>query len=254
MRPVTIWPRVPSNYLIINVNTTLNSVSSPLSPVTPPRCRDPIINCLIMIPWLLFGLNWVNYQQPLNFPTRMEKRENKVWIVQMFFFVSDMIIDQNVMLYFCRYLIDFTSKLCAKNFALIIKESPLNHGCSNAKILRFIFINPNREWNEKTCQCSREAENRSMVCVQMCVTRKCVLFFVRANWDCRYWHNQATSPHTRRAVNIAKGVSSHCESFRSVFSTALNSDMGWEKNCKQFKPQEICTAFIVCKYLQKFAK
>ena len=62
------------------------------------------------------------------------------------YFANDMIIDHNVNLYFFdKYLIDFTSKLCAKNFALIIKESPLNHGCSNAKILRFIFINPNRE-------------------------------------------------------------------------------------------------------------
>ena len=39
---------------------------------------------------------------------------------------------------------------------------------------------------KKTCQCSLR---RSMVCVWMCVTRKWYLFFVRANWDCRYWLN-----------------------------------------------------------------
>lgn len=73
------------------------------------------------------------------------------------------------------------------------------------------------------------AENRSMVCVQMCVTRKCLLFFVRANWDCRYWHNQATSPNTR-AANIAKGVISIQWLIQIGFSTALNNDMGWEKS------------------------
>lgn len=103
------------------------------------------------------------------------KSENKVWIVQMFF-ESDMIIDQNVKLYFCKYLIDFTSKLCAKNFALIIKESPLNHGCSNAKILRFIFINPNREWNEKTCQCSRLRTDQWFV--SKCVSPENVFCFL----------------------------------------------------------------------------
>ena len=46
----------------------------------------------------------------LNIPTHTNKKQ-KTKCVSMYF-SGDMIIDQNVRLYFCKYLIDFTSKLC----------------------------------------------------------------------------------------------------------------------------------------------
>ena len=41
-----------------------------------------------------------------------KKTKNKVCVSMYFSGAGDMIIDQNVRLYFCKYLIDFTSKLC----------------------------------------------------------------------------------------------------------------------------------------------
>lgn len=168
------------------------------------------------------------------------------------FFVCDMIIDQNVRLYFCKYLIDFTSKLCAKNFALIIKESSLNHGCSNAKILRFIFINPNREWNEETCQCSELRTDQWFV--SKCVSPENVFCFLSVPTETADIGIIKQPVQTLEELRTSPKASALAMTHSELFFNSSQQWYGVRKNCKQFKPQEICTAFIVCKYLHKFAK
>ena len=76
-------------------------------------------------------------------------------------------------LFFVKYLIDFTSKLCCLNLCTHHQRVLTS---SDAKILRFIFINPNREWNEKTCQYS--GLRTDQLFVSKCVSPENVFCFL----------------------------------------------------------------------------
>ena len=186
----------------------------------------------------------------LNFPTRRVKRKTKCGNV--FCELHDHWSKCQV-LFLVKYLIDFTSKLCCLNLCTHHQRVLTS---SDAKILRFIFINPNREWkNEKTCQWFRGLING--VCLNVCHQENvfCFLSVPTETADIGIIKQpvqiNTTEHHHRRQQ-------ARHDSFRSVFQQLSTMILGEKKTAnssnlrKYAKPHSLCANIYT--YLQNNRK